>query len=109
MRNGYGTLRSTDGGVYQGDWKDDDAHGFGKLTHPSGLNYEGEFRDGAIYHKPDRDDIKRQQIDTEPLHNAKAERKEDEHISSATENNNYEAISGDHVIANKSESFKEDL
>lgn len=42
-RNGYGVHTTTDGSVYEGEWKGDKMNGRGKLTHPSGALYEGEF------------------------------------------------------------------
>lgn len=31
MRNGYGTFYYRDGGIYEGEWKDNLMHGYGKL------------------------------------------------------------------------------
>ena len=31
MYNGYGTLIDTNGDMYQGEWKDNKAHGMGKF------------------------------------------------------------------------------
>ena len=42
MKNGYGKLYFRDGGHYEGDWKDNKMHGFGKLYYESGqIAYEG--------------------------------------------------------------------
>ena len=32
-----------DGDVYEGDWKDDKAHGYGFYNHTDGARYEGEW------------------------------------------------------------------
>ena len=42
-RNGYGVHTTTEGAVYEGEWKGDKMNGRGKLAHPSGALYEGEF------------------------------------------------------------------
>lgn len=36
MRNGHGILYFKDGGNYEGEWKDDKMHGFGKLYYENG-------------------------------------------------------------------------
>jgi antitoxin component YwqK of YwqJK toxin-antitoxin module len=44
MRNGHGTLYFKDGGHYEGEWKDDKMHGFGKLYYENGsIAYEGHW------------------------------------------------------------------
>ena len=35
--------RFLDGDVYQGDWKDDKAHGQGFYNHTDGARYEGQW------------------------------------------------------------------
>ena len=47
IRNGYGKMTYEDGGVYEGEWKDDDFNGMGKYIWPSGSVYEGDFLDGV--------------------------------------------------------------
>lgn len=34
-----------DGDVYEGEWKEDKAHGFGVYYYADGAKYEGEWRD----------------------------------------------------------------
>jgi lysozyme len=46
-----------DGSVYEGEWKEDVQHGYGKLKTPNGIVYEGQWnnddKDGpGILHTP---------------------------------------------------------
>ena len=41
IKNGLGTLKSIDGGVYEGNWRDNQKHGLGTLKFPDGEIYEG--------------------------------------------------------------------
>lgn len=44
MKNGHGILYFKDGGHYEGEWKDDKMHGFGKLYYENGkIAYEGHW------------------------------------------------------------------
>ena len=43
MKNGKGRLIHADGDVYEGEWKDDKAHGIGCYNHTDGSKYEGEW------------------------------------------------------------------
>ena len=42
-REGFGTQVWSDKATYTGLWNDNEAHGQGKFTHPSGDYYEGEW------------------------------------------------------------------
>ena len=42
-RNGFGVHTTSDGTVYEGEWRGDKMNGKGKLSHPSGAVYEGSF------------------------------------------------------------------
>lgn len=44
--NCFGTLTSSSGQKYTGEFKDDKQHGRGTLTFPNGHRYVGEFKDG---------------------------------------------------------------
>ena len=44
--NGQGKLTLADGGKYAGKWKDDQPHGQGKLTRPDGSKLIGQWKDG---------------------------------------------------------------
>lgn len=39
--NGEGKYIHNNGAMYQGFWKDDKQHGYGKETWPDGAHYEG--------------------------------------------------------------------
>lgn len=41
MACGKGRLIHSDGDVYEGDWKNDKAHGYGKYIHMDGAQYIG--------------------------------------------------------------------
>jgi hypothetical protein len=41
MANGEGTLYHSDGDVYEGQWYNDKARGFGIYTHSHGAKYVG--------------------------------------------------------------------
>lgn len=42
MRNGRGKFSYQDGGYYEGEWKDNKMHGWGKLFYENGkIAYEG--------------------------------------------------------------------
>ncbi len=43
--NGYGTLTYPSGVKYEGDWKDNMKHGSGIYTTPDGQKYVGEWKD----------------------------------------------------------------
>ena len=43
MRHGKGKQFWTDGSVYEGYWKDDQANGHGRLIHADGDYYEGHW------------------------------------------------------------------
>ena len=46
QRNGFGTLRFADGGVFEGEWRKDRREGKGVFTWPSGKHkYSGTWRD----------------------------------------------------------------
>ena len=34
------------GDKYDGEWKDDNMHGYGLFTYPCGGKYEGQWKDG---------------------------------------------------------------
>jgi len=36
----------SNGDVYEGDWRDGNPHGKGKMTYSNGHVYEGDWRDG---------------------------------------------------------------
>ena len=40
----YGKHTYPDGGVYDGEWQDNNRHGQGKQTHPGGSEYEGQWQ-----------------------------------------------------------------
>ena len=42
MANGRGRLIHAEGDVYENEWLDDKASGFGKYKHLDGATYEGE-------------------------------------------------------------------
>ena len=45
--HGYGTLTLPGGGVYKGDYQNGEFHGHGKMILPEGkVEYEGEWRSG---------------------------------------------------------------
>ena len=44
--HGLGTMTSTDGTTYIGQWKDSLPHGQGTATYYSGDTYTGEWKDG---------------------------------------------------------------
>ena len=44
-RNGRGTLTYASGGRYEGDWRDGKRNGRGTLTYANGNRYEGDWRD----------------------------------------------------------------
>ena len=46
----------SDGRVYEGEWKDGNMHGKGKMTWSDGRVYEGEWEDDKIKHDDGRDD-----------------------------------------------------
>ena len=41
MANGIGRLIHADGDVYEGEWKNDKAHGSGVYKHTDGAEYRG--------------------------------------------------------------------
>ncbi|TPX37799.1 hypothetical protein SeLEV6574_g07866 [Synchytrium endobioticum] len=43
---GMNPMRKVDGARYDGDWRDDARHGFGRMEYAGGDVYEGEWRDG---------------------------------------------------------------
>ena len=44
MRHGYGVFYYQDGGMYEGEWRDNKMHGKGKLFYQSGrLAYDGQW------------------------------------------------------------------
>jgi len=44
QKNGWGKFKFEEGSFYEGEWKKDQMHGFGKLYYPSGqLAYEGHW------------------------------------------------------------------
>ena len=43
MANGIGRLIHADGDVYEGEWKNDKAHGKGIYIHRDGASYTGEW------------------------------------------------------------------
>ncbi|KAM6984750.1 MORN repeat-containing protein 2-like [Aplochiton taeniatus] len=49
VRSGTGKHISANGIIYTGKWHDDKMNGRGRLEHPSGAVYEGEFKDN-MYH-----------------------------------------------------------
>jgi hypothetical protein len=52
MANGYGVFRDINGGRYEGQWKDDKQHGFGKEIWKNGdETYDGEFVNGLKHGK----------------------------------------------------------
>jgi hypothetical protein len=40
-----GKFTHVDGDIYEGDWKDDKASGYGTYLHSNGAKYEGEWED----------------------------------------------------------------
>jgi hypothetical protein len=44
MRDGYGVQRWSDGARYEGEWKNNKAHGKGKFFHVDGDIFEGEWQ-----------------------------------------------------------------
>ena len=44
MANGQGKFWHADGDVYEGEWRDDQKHGFGVYNHMSGARYEGHWK-----------------------------------------------------------------
>lgn len=44
MADGYGRLIHSDGDMYEGEWKEDQANGKGKYIHTDGSQYEGEWK-----------------------------------------------------------------
>ena len=52
MRNGYGTFYYRDGGIYQGQWKDNLMNGYGKLYYDSQkLAYDGYWKNDEFFGK----------------------------------------------------------
>lgn len=48
-RSGKGRLRCANGTIYEGNWLRDKLNGpTGSYSHPSGCNYQGEFKDGLF-------------------------------------------------------------
>lgn len=45
LADGYGVFTMKDGSIYKGTFKNDKAHGFGVMTAPNGMKYEGQFKD----------------------------------------------------------------
>ncbi len=45
LADGYGVFTMKDGSVYKGTFKEDKAHGFGVMTAPNGMKYDGQFKD----------------------------------------------------------------
>ena len=41
----YKVSNLVDGSLYEGQWKDDKAHGYGKYTHANGATYEREWEE----------------------------------------------------------------
>ena len=41
----FGMVKTDDTTEYEGEWKDDKAHGTGRYTHANGATYEGEWKD----------------------------------------------------------------
>jgi hypothetical protein len=49
-KEGRGRLYFCDGGHYDGEWKQDEMHGFGELYYPSGrLAYRGHWKQGQFH------------------------------------------------------------
>ena len=48
MRDGKGVQNWPDGGRYDGEWKDNKAHGKGKFWYMDGDIYEGEWKDDKV-------------------------------------------------------------
>jgi len=44
--HGYGTMKYSGGGEYNGDWKDGEKHGKGKMKYDNGDEYDGDWKDG---------------------------------------------------------------
>jgi hypothetical protein len=45
MREGWGRFIFNDGSIYEGEWKNDNLNGFGRIVSKSSY-YEGEIVDG---------------------------------------------------------------
>ena len=45
LRHGQGTQVWPDGARYEGEWRNNQANGFGKFWHADGDIYEGEWKD----------------------------------------------------------------
>jgi hypothetical protein len=48
-RNGFHRVNYKDGGVYEGNWVEDERHGHGVCTWPDGDVYEGEWPSFCLY------------------------------------------------------------
>ena len=49
-KEGYGICFFPEGSRYEGEWKDDQMHGFGKLFYANGsLAYEGQWKDSEFH------------------------------------------------------------
>lgn len=49
LRHGQGTHTSSNGDLYEGQWRYDKRHGRGKVVLHSGVQYEGEWRDDLAH------------------------------------------------------------
>lgn len=47
-QDGYGTLRRASGEVYEGEYKNGQRTGRGKLRYPDGASYDGQWKQGAM-------------------------------------------------------------
>ena len=47
LMHGYGKMTWADGAVYEGNYKDDVKYGYGKMTWANGDIYEGNYKEGA--------------------------------------------------------------
>ena len=48
-KHGKGRHTSSDGVIYDGDFRDDVFYGYGTLLSSANVKYEGDFRDGKYY------------------------------------------------------------
>tara|TARA_B100000242_G_scaffold275552_1_gene230710 strand:+ start:275 stop:958 length:684 start_codon:yes stop_codon:yes gene_type:complete len=46
-KHGYGKLTSSDGSIFEGNFKDDVKHGYGKMTWADDATYEGNYKDNV--------------------------------------------------------------
>ena len=47
-RDGYGRMKYANGGIYEGEWKNDCEHGHGRYILAEGRWYEGVWVDGKM-------------------------------------------------------------